>query len=318
MRRGRFAPTPSGRLHIGNAQTALLAWLQMRAVGGEFVLRMEDIDRPRCKPEYAEQMLDDLRWLGLDWDEGPDTGGPHAPYVQSQRVDLYEQAVDKLWQDGRLYPCYCSRAELHGIAGAPHGLTSEGPVYLGTCRNLSPEERAAKEKVKTPSWRFKLPEHPLAFTDGVLGEQHVPAGAGGDFVVKRADGIFSYQIAVVVDDALMGITDVLRGADLLDSTPRQLLLYEALSWQAPQFAHVPMLHGPDGARLSKRDGAVMLTEMRQAGTRPEKLLGWLAYWCGLLDRPEPVQASDLIPAFDLAKLAQAPVSVTESALRDLM
>lgn len=318
MRRGRFAPTPSGQLHIGNARTALLAWLHMRAAGGQFVLRMEDIDKPRCRPAYAEQIVADLRWLGLDWDEGPDVGGPHGPYVQSMREPLYEQALQRLAEDGRLYPCYCSRAELAAIASAPHGLESEGPSYPGLCRHRTPEERSALAAEKQPSLRFALPDRPVAFDDMAVGARQFPPHAGGDFVVKRADGIYGYQLAVVVDDAAMGITDVVRGVDLLDSTPRQIWLYEALGWPVPRFGHVPLLAGPDGRRLAKRDDAVMLSAMRAAGVRPERLVGWLAYWSGLLDRPVPAAAGELVAAFEWAKLPAETVTVTSESLRELM
>lgn len=317
MRRGRFAPTPSGKLHIGNARTALLAWLHMRSVGGAFILRMEDIDKPRTKPELAGLMIDDLRWLGLDWDEGPDVGGPCGPYVQSMREPMYDEAVERLKRDGWLYPCYCSRAELSAIASAPHGLSSEGPAYPGTCRHRTPEEQTVKAAVKTPSLRFAMPDRPVRFVDVLLGEQRFDAGSGGDFVVKRADGIFGYQLAVVIDDAAMGITDVLRGSDLLDSTPRQISLYEALGRPVPRFAHVPLLFGPDGRRLAKRDDGIMLATMRTSGTSPETVVGWLAYWSGLTDRPEPVKASELVPAFDLSNVSEQPVTVTEEVLRVL-
>ncbi|MGG4032512.1 tRNA glutamyl-Q(34) synthetase GluQRS [Paenibacillus cisolokensis] len=315
--RGRFAPTPSGFLHIGNARTALLAWLQVRKAGGQFLLRMEDIDKPRSRPEYARQIIDDLRWLGLDWDEGPDVGGPFAPYVQSEREALYEEALSKLDAAGLLYPCYCSRAELQAIASAPHGLASEGPAYPGTCRELTAAEREARAARKPPSLRFMTDNAPIFFEDLAAGRQSFPGGPGGDFIVKRADGIFSYQLAVVVDDAAMGITDVLRGSDLLDSTARQLVLFEALGLAPPRYAHVPLLNGPDGRRLSKRHGAVALAALRSAGTSAENLVGYLAYWSGLLDRPEPVRAEELIPGFRLSRVPKHPVAVSADVLERL-
>lgn len=304
-------------MHLGNARTALLAWLQMRSVGGAFLLRLEDIDKPRSKPHWAELIMQDLRWLGLDWDEGPDVGGAYAPYVQSLREARYEETVERLTRDDRLYPCYCSRAELAAIASAPHGLASEGPAYPGTCKRRSPEELAAKAAVKTPSLRFAMPDRPIRFTDAVMGEYAVSAGEGGDFVVKRADGIYGYQLAVVVDDAAMGMTDVLRGADLLDSTPRQLALYDALGLHPPQFAHVPLLLGPDGRRLAKRDNAIMIAGIRENGIMPETVIGWLAYWSGLAERPEPLKAPELVPGFALASVTKQPVIVTDEALRAL-
>jgi len=315
MIRGRFAPTPSGQMHIGNARTALLAWLQARRAGGQFVLRMEDIDKPRSRPELARQLLEDLRWLGIDWDEGPDVGGPCGSYVQSEREALYREALDQLQRSGWLYPCYCSRAELTAIASAPHGLAEEGPRYPGTCRRLTEAQAAEKAaRGKVPSLRFAMPEEPVAFVDGVAGVQTAEAGAGGDFVVRRADGIIGYQLAVVVDDAAMAITDVLRGSDLLDSTPRQICLYRALSLPVPRFAHVPLLYGPDGQRLSKRHGSVTIAGMREAGATPERVVGYLAFLSGLLERPEPAAAADLAGAFDLGRISTTPVIVSEEIL----
>lgn len=317
--RGRFAPTPSGEMHIGNARTALLAWLQARQAGGQIVLRMEDIDRPRCRPALAVQILSDLRWLGLDWEEGPDLGGPYAPYEQSARENLYHAALEQLQAGGWLYPCYCSRAEIMAIASAPHGLAAEGPRYPGTCRHLSPEEAAARiAKGRTPSLRLALPDEPLTFVDQMAGPQRLDPGADGDFVIQRADGIFGYQLAVVVDDAAMQITDVLRGWDLLDSTPRQLWLYRALGLPAPRFAHVPLLYGPDGTKLSKRHGAVTLAAMRAAGTTPERMVGCLAFLSGLIDRPVPVQARELIAHFDLGAISRASIRVSETMLSELL
>jgi len=318
MMRGRFAPTPSGLMHIGNARTALLAWLQVRKAGGAFILRMEDIDKPRSKREYADSILDDLRWLGLDWDEGPDLNGPYAPYTQSFREELYAEAIHRLEADGWLYPCYCSRAELLSMASAPHGLDSEGPAYTGACRGLTPAEREAREYKKTPSLRFTMPDQPLDYVDHVAGVRRFASGAGGDFVVKRADGIFSYQLAVVVDDAAMGITDVLRGWDLLDSTPRQLQLFQALGLPAPRYAHVPLLHGPDGQRLSKRHGSLALSSLRSTGRKPEEVVGVLAALSGLQDRPEPAAPVELLADFDLAKVGTEPSVLTEELLRKLL
>ncbi|MFD0960084.1 tRNA glutamyl-Q(34) synthetase GluQRS [Paenibacillus chungangensis] len=296
-RRGRFAPTPSGLLHIGNAFAALASWLQMRHYGGEFVLRIEDIDKPRSRPAFAEQCLKDLRWLGLDWDEGPDTGGSHAPYAQSKREAYYEEAIDKLIELNLLYPCYCSRSELASIASAPHGLSSEGAPYPGLCRSLSSEERERKAMKKAPALRFKMPRGEACFMDGITGKQCFSGEGLGDFVVKRADGMFSYQLAVTVDDAMMGITDVLRGSDLLDSTPRQLALYEALALNAPDFAHIPLIGDEDNPRLSKRDKSITLTSLHNAGIAPERIVGLLAYLAGWIDRPEPVKADELVASY---------------------
>lgn len=301
-RRGRFAPTPSGLLHIGNAFAALCAWLQIRQAEGQFILRIEDIDKQRSRPELAAQQLDDLRWLGLDWDEGPDLGGPYAPYEQRHRDELYEAALTKLQQDGHLYPCYCSRADLAQIASAPHGLASEGAVYPGLCRHLSVAEREARAAEKSPSLRFIMPEGATCFTDAIAGLQAYNSSMLGDFVVKRADGMFSYQLAVVVDDHAMGITDVLRGCDLLDSTPRQLALYAALGYESPRFAHVPLLADAAGHRFSKRDKSLTLAALRSEGVSPERLVGLLAYLAGWVDKPEPIAAHMLLPLFRTTSL----------------
>lgn len=314
MMRGRFAPTPSGRMHLGNARTALLAWLQVRQAGGQFILRVEDLDRPRSRPELAAEILEDLLWLGLEWDEGPVVGGPFAPYVQSERLHFYREALERLQREGWLYPCYCSRAELQAIASAPHGLEAEGPRYPGTCRRLTASEQAERARTKQPSLRFAMPGDPIEFHDLAAGHREFSPAAGGDFVVLRADSIFAYQLAVVVDDALMRITHVLRGWDLLDSTPRRIALYRALGHPVPRFAHVPLLLGSDGERLSKRHGAVAIAAMREAGIAPEVVIGHLAALSGLLHRPEPVRAAELIPAFDLARVPQQPVHANLEAI----
>ncbi|NGM84054.1 tRNA glutamyl-Q(34) synthetase GluQRS [Paenibacillus sp. 7124] len=301
-------------MHIGNALAALLAWLQIRSRDGIFVLRMEDIDTARCRPEFARQIINDLRWLGLDWDEGPDVGGPYGPYVQSERLKLYEDALNRLQAEGRLYSCYCSRHDILAAAAAPHGLASEGPVYPGTCRSLSSEEAHWRSMTKSPSLRFAVSSGEISFTDGVAGHRVSSAAAGGDFIVRRADGIFSYQLAVVVDDALMGITDVLRGADLLDSTPRQLMLFEALGWKPPRYAHVPLLMGPDGRRLAKRHGGITLAELRDAGVTPQTINGWLAWAAGLLPEPEQVSPQELLPLFELNRISCKDIIVTSDML----
>ncbi|MBB6669275.1 tRNA glutamyl-Q(34) synthetase GluQRS [Cohnella nanjingensis] len=310
--RGRFAPTPSGRLHLGNAATALLAWLQIRAGGGTMALRMEDLDKPRCRPESAAAIAEELRWLGLDWDEGPDIGGPFGPYAQSERLDRYARALDDLGRQGLLYPCYCSRADLLSAPSAPHGLASEGPAYAGACRRLTAAEREARAAVKTPSLRFALPaDRSFPFEDGIAGPVRYPPGAGGDFVVKRADGIVGYQLAVVADDIAMGVTDVLRGWDLLDSTPRQLALYEAFGAMPPRFAHAPLLLGPDGGRLSKRHGSVTLSGLRELGVGSRRLVGYLAWLTGLTDRPEPASPGELVAGFDFARIAHESVRLPD-------
>ena len=279
MVRGRFAPSPSGRMHRGNLFCALLSWLSVKSRGGEWILRIEDLDTARCRPEYARQVEEDLRWLGLAWDEGGSAGGPDAPYFQSERTALYEAALARLRGMGLVYPCFCTRAQLHA-ASAPHredGLT----VYPGTCRGLTPEDIARREAAgRKGALRLRVPEETVTFTDGHLGEvtEYLPTDCG-DFLLRRSDGLFAYQLAVVVDDAAMGVTEVVRGADLLSSTPRQLLLYELLGWEAPEFYHFPLLLSLDGRRLSKRDGDLGLGALRERYT-PEEIIGKLAYLAG--------------------------------------
>ena len=279
MVRGRFAPSPSGRMHLGNLFCALLSYLSVKSRGGEWILRIEDLDTARCRPDYARQVEEDLRWLGLAWDEGGSAGGPDAPYFQSERTALYEAALARLRGMGLVYPCFCTRAQLHA-ASAPHredGLT----VYPGTCRGLTPEDIARREAAgRKGALRLRVPEETVTFTDGHLGEvtEYLPTDCG-DFLLRRSDGLFAYQLAVVVDDAAMGVTEVVRGADLLSSTPRQLLLYELLGWEAPEFYHFPLLLSLDGRRLSKRDGDLGLGALRERYT-PEEIIGKLAYLAG--------------------------------------
>ena len=279
MVRGRFAPSPSGRMHLGNLFCALLSYLSVKSRGGEWILRIEDLDTARCRPDYARQVEEDLRGLGLAWDEGGSAGGPDAPYFQSERTALYEAALARLRGMGLVYPCFCTRAQLHA-ASAPHredGLT----VYPGTCRGLTPEDIARREAAgRKGALRLRVPEETVTFTDGHLGEvtEYLPTDCG-DFLLRRSDGLFAYQLAVVVDDAAMGVTEVVRGADLLSSTPRQLLLYELLGWEAPEFYHFPLLLSLDGRRLSKRDGDLGLGALRERYT-PEEIIGKLAYLAG--------------------------------------
>lgn len=308
--RGRFAPSPSGEMHLGNAWTALLAWLQVRSCGGCMVLRIEDLDPDRSKPHYVESLLRDLHWLGLDWDEGPDKGGPYASYCQGARRHMYERALQVLKNSGLLYPCYCSRAELRQVAQAPHAGEGTGR-YPGTCRHLTLREQEIKRREgRKPSLRLAVPEVDIEFDDLCYGTVHQAlAREVGDFIVRRADGVYAYQLAVVVDDAAMRISHVLRGADLLDSTPRQLLLYKLLQLPAPVFTHVPLFMGEDGQRLSKRHGDVSLGKLRAKGVRAEAIVGYLAHKAGLLPYWEPVTCSELIDGFDLGKLPRSSIVV---------
>lgn len=309
--RGRYAPSPTGDLHLGNLRTALLAWLFARAAGGAFILRIEDLDAPRVRPGATSHILDDLRWLGLDWDEGAERGGPLGPYVQIQRDALYRAALSCLRAHGLLYPCYCTRAELSRVASAPHAGETERR-YPGTCRNLSERERRAREaEGRRPALRFLAPTSPITFTDIIAGAvMEDVSAAAGDIVVRRSDGLFAYQLAVVVDDALMGITQVVRGMDLLPSTARQLALFDALGYTRPRvFAHVPMALDRDGARLSKRTAAEGLGPLRSSGVTSSMVLGALAASCSLWPRGEPASPAALLAAFDPTRLQREPTPI---------
>jgi glutamyl-tRNA synthetase len=315
MVRGRFAPSPTGRLHLGNARTALLAWLHARSAGGRFVMRVEDLDRGRVRPGYMQAQLDDLRWLGLDWDEGPDVGGPHAPYLQSERQADYEAAVGRLRSAGLIYPCFCSRREIAAAASAPHGPADEGPRYPGSCRE---RPRDPGDGGRAAALRFRVAPGAVGFRDLLQGDVAFdPEAETGDFVVRRRDGVAAYQLAVVVDDAAMGITHVVRGADLLPSTARQLLLYRALGLNPPAFLHVPLMLGADGERLAKRHGAVSLAELREAGVAPARAVGWLASTCGLAEPGEEVEARGLAARFAVERLPRGPTVVDGGALERL-
>ena len=285
---GRFAPTPSGRMHLGNVFSALMAWASVRSQNGSFILRIEDLDIRAHNPQYTSLLLDDLQWLGLTWDKGP--------YYQSKRTELYQEALLDLRQQGLLYPCFCSRVDLHA-AQAPHA--SDGTyVYAGTCRNLSQSKREELSAHKIPATRMQVPNAIYTFEDRVYGptSQNL-AESCGDFIVQRADGVFAYQLAVVVDDADMGITEVVRGSDLLSSTPRQLYLQDVLGLSHPLYAHLPLLVAPDGRRLSKRNHDLDLGVLRSQGKTPEEILGFLAYCAGLTEESEPLSAVQIANRF---------------------
>lgn len=317
-RRGRFAPSPTGPLHLGNARTALLAWLAARSARSSFVLRVEDLDAARVRPGLEARILEELRWLGIDWDEGPDVGGPAGPYRQSERRAGYAAALDRLRAAGRAYPCFCSRAEIARASQAPHGTGDDGPRYPGTCRGLTAGEVAARGARRAPAWRFRVPEGAVAFDDAVRGRCSFDVAAEtGDFVVARADGVAAYQLAVVVDDGAMGIEEVVRGDDLLSSTARQLLLYQALGLAAPRFAHVPLLVGEDGARLAKRHGAVSLGELRARGADPLRVVGVLAALSGWAGTGARVAARELVDGFALDRIPRQPAVLRAGALASL-
>ncbi len=307
MSRGRFAPSPTGNLHLGSARTALAAWLVARAGGGSFVLRMEDLDRPRVVPGAAERICEDLRWLGLDWDEGPDVGGIHAPYRQSERSALYGQALDRLSSLGLTYPCFCSRADVARAASAPHGPADDGPAYPGSCRDLPAEEVRKRLAERRPAaLRFRVPEGEIAFVDGARGAVRNHPAKHGDFIVRRADGLYAYHLAVVADDVEMAIEQVVRGEDLLESTARQILLYRALSAAPPAFAHVPLVLGPDGQRLAKRHGSIAIRDVRQRGVAPEAVCGALAASLGLCGEGDRLRPADLVGGFGLDRVSHQP------------
>ena len=287
---GRFAPTPSGRMHLGNVFAALIAWLSVRSRGGALVLRMEDLDTLRTSEEFAEILRQDLKWLGLAWD--------HETAPQSQRSAVYDRYFSQLEEMGLLYPCYCTRSQLHSV-NAPH-LSDGTYVYPGTCRNLTDAEKAAFGR--DPAWRVKVPDRQYRLTDLCQGPfaQNLSADCG-DFVVRRADGVYVYQLAVTVDDGEAGVTEVVRGVDLLGSAPRQMYLQELFGFPHPEYGHVPLLVAPDGRRLSKRDKDLDLGALRLQ-KKPEEIIGALAHSSGLLERYEPISAKELAGEFSWGKL----------------
>ena len=287
---GRFAPSPTGRMHLGNIFTALLAWLSVRSQGGRMLLRIEDLDPQRSRAAYAEQLRRDLGWLGLDWD------GEMPP--QSTRSPVYAAHFAKLEEQGLIYPCYCSRSELHD-ASAPHA--SDGTVlYSGACRDLTPEQRAAK--TRRPAWRVRVPDIAVSFRDGVCGPQTERlAETCGDFIVRRSDGVYAYQLAVVCDDALGSVTEVVRGRDILSATPRQIYLQHLLGYPQPAYAHIPLLMDAQGRRLAKRDRDLDLSALSKRFS-PEEILGFLAWSAGIQPEMRPTTLDALIPLFSWDKI----------------
>jgi len=305
---GRLAPSPTGAQHVGNARTYLIAWLAARRRGGHVVLRIEDIDSPRVKAGAVQSALDDLRWLGLDWDEGP--------IFQTERLSFYESALRVLQAQELVYPCTCSRSDVERAASAPHA-DQEGPAYPGTCAGRTVGSAASLED-RSFAWRFRVKSEALEFMDGFRGPTQIRMReTGGDFVVWKYLGTPAYQLAVVVDDAAQQVTEVIRGDDLVPSTPRQLLLYEALGLRPPGFIHVPLVVGPDGRRLAKRHGDTRLVSLRQAGVRPEALVGLLAWSCGWIDEPAPISAPELVPRFRLETLPKQAFVLTPQHLASI-
>ena len=287
---GRFAPTPSGRMHLGNVFAGLVAWLSVKSRDGEMVLRMEDLDTQRTAAEYAQVLREDLRWLGLDWDR-------ETP-PQSTRSAVYDGYFQQLQEKGLLYPCYCTRSQLHNV-NAPH-LADGTYVYPGTCRDLPPQD-------KPHSWRVRVPDEIWSLQDLCYGEFHQNLLTEcGDFVVRRADGVYVYQLAVTVDDGEAGVTEVVRGWDLLGSAPRQMYLQSLFGFEHPQYGHVPMLLAPDGRRLSKRDGDLDMGALRSRMT-PEALIGMLAYSAGLIDSRQSISAKELAAEFAWSKLKKEDI-----------
>jgi glutamyl-tRNA synthetase len=302
----RLAPSPTGALHLGNARTFLVNWLLARQRGWRIILRIEDLDGPRVKRGADAQAIEDLRWLGIDWDDGPT--------YQSARTAVYASAVEQLLRSGSAYPCVCTRREAALAASAPHADDGAG-VYPGTCRDrFSSVEQARRGCGREPTIRFRVPEEPIAFSDAFRGPISFedPDRQLGDFVIAKADGTAAYQLAVVVDDAEAGVTQVVRGDDLIDSTPRQILLYRALglSERLPVYTHLPLAVGPDGRRLAKRHGDTRLSHYRQAEVSPGRLRAFLARWCGIIDVGETVSTRQILDRFTIERMPRDPVIMT--------
>ena len=302
---GRLAPSPTGAQHLGNARTYLLAWLSARSQGGRVILRIEDIDSPRVKPWAAQQAIDDLKWLGLDWDEGPDIGGPNGPYVQTERMVRYEAAICRLFESNRIYPCTCSRTDIDAAASAPHE-SIDGPVYAGTCASWQLGDDLPS--TGTYCWRFRATDHEIAIHDIVHGAlQMNVAKQLGDFPVTRKNLQVAYQLAVVIDDDGMGINEVVRGDDLLPSAFRQADLINALELRRSIYAHVPLVIGHDGRRLAKRHGDTRLSQYRNQGIKPEQIIGWAARSANLISGHQLVMPKDLVSHFSWSTVSKEPV-----------
>lgn len=305
--RGRLAPTPSGYLHIGNARSFLAAWLAARHAKGTVVLRIEDIDRERCRPELEAAQVEDLRWLGLDWDEGPDIGGSCGPYRQSDCLGFYQVALERLHALGRVYPCICTRKEIATAASAPH--QGDEPHYPGTCRGkFADATEARKASGREPAWRFRTEAGSASFDDRHCGHTVTDTSAlVGDFVVMRRDGWPAYQLAVVVDDGRQGVTQVIRGQDLLDSVARQMELHRLLGYEPPrEWAHLGLVVDEHGERLAKRRDGLALRALRERGNRAETVIGVLGHSLGLLARPEPLSARELVAEFRYEAIPHGP------------
>lgn len=289
---GRFAPSPSGRMHLGNAFTAVLSWLYARKKNGTYILRIEDLDPDRCRPEYAEQVKKDLRWLGIDWD--------YEPQPQSARSDVYRMVFEELQRKELIYPCFCTRNELHA-ASAPHA--SDGVfVYSGTCKNLSADKRTELLNLKKHAWRIAVAPEKIEFNDGLQDHQKAEIDQEcGDFIVRRSDGVFAYQLAVVIDDHEQGINQVVRGVDLLQSTFMQIYLHEVLNYAIPDYYHIPLICAPDGRRLSKRNKDLNFSYLAEHA-KPEEILGMIGYLAGILPNKSSISSGELLAAFEPGRI----------------
>ena len=310
--RVRFAPSPTGKLHIGGARTAIYNWAFARANGGTFILRIDDTDPTRSTDENTQIILRAMKWLGLDWDEGPDVGGPHEPYAQTERLDFYKQAAQKLWDEGRAYPCFCTKEQLEADRKAAQERKDPFQGYQRRCRNLSREEAQARIDAGEPYvLRIKVPEDrgDVVIEDAVHGRVVFDAKELDDFVIFRSDGTPTYNFATVVDDAMMGITHVIRGDDHLSNTPRQVMVYEALGAPVPVFAHISMILGADGKKLSKRHGATSVEEYRDAGYLSDAFVNYLALLGWSLDGETTVIPRDVLASkFSLDRISKNPAT----------
>ncbi|MCO8125145.1 tRNA glutamyl-Q(34) synthetase GluQRS [Stieleria sp. TO1_6] len=308
MIRGRLAPSPTGAQHLGNARTHLIAYWATRQAGGELVLRIDDLDSPRVKDWAVDQATEDIRWLGIDWDDGPSRQTKHQP--------AYQQALDQLTtgQANLAYPCYCSRKDIAEALSAPHEtrFRGEGPLYPGTCAGWKPGDPI---RTQDHCWRFRTSDNEVRFDDLVLGPQVChPATELGDFPITSKNGQATYQLAVVVDDVRQGVNQVVRGNDLVASTFRQLELYKRLGHSVPEYAHVPLVCGLDGRRLAKRHGDTRLSFYREQGVSPQRIVGWAAHSLGLIDQPEPCQAAELVDQFDWSLIRREDTRIDSERL----
>ena len=303
--KGRFAPTPSGNMHVGNALCYLLAWLSARSQGGSVVLRFEDTDLLRMRPGAVEQTFSDLLWLGLDWDEGPASDERGGAYFQSCRTEIYDRYFNELHERGLVYPCFCSRRDVR-LVSAPHE-EDRAAVYPGTCRDLTAAEAAERMKKRAPAWRLRVGDETVRFRDRIRGEFSCAIlREYGDFPIRRADGVYCYQFTAALDDALMGVREVLRSRDLLSSSPWQVYLQELFGFAPPVFVHIPLLLDTEGQRMAKRDFSLSLRELRRHYS-PEEVVGALGFLAGLQDEPRPCAAGALLPLYAPEKLPREDI-----------